>query len=58
MPPHAVSVLQLRKETGISDVTLRKWRKEYRNREIAVPGDNSKADDWIAGDKTGGAVGV
>ncbi|TYP67716.1 transposase, partial [Nitrosomonas communis] len=51
MPPNAVSVPQLCKETGVSDVTLYKWRKEYRNRGIAVPGDNSKADDWTAEDK-------
>ena len=51
MPPNPVSVPQLCKETGVSDVTLYKWRKDYRNRGIAVPGDNSKADDWTAGDK-------
>lgn len=51
MPPNGVSVLQLCKETGVSDVTLYKWRKEYRNRGIAVPGDNSKADGWTAEDK-------
>ena len=51
MPPNAVSVPQLCKETGVSDVTLYKWRKEYRNRGIAVPGDNSQADDWTAEDK-------
>jgi transposase-like protein len=51
MPPNAVSVPQLCQETGVSDVTLYKWRKEYRNRGIAVPGDNSQADDWTAEDK-------
>ncbi|SDX19439.1 transposase [Nitrosomonas communis] len=48
MPPNAVSVPQLCKETGISDVTLYKWRKVYRNRGIAVPGDNSQAEDKLA----------
>jgi transposase-like protein len=51
MPPNAVSVPQLCKETGVSDVTLYKWRKEYRNRGIAVPADNSQAEDWTAEDK-------
>lgn len=51
MPPNPVSVAQLCKETGVSDVTLYKWRKDYRNGGIAVPGDNSKADDWTAEDK-------
>jgi transposase-like protein len=39
------------KETGVSDVTLYKWRKEYRNRGIAVSADNSQAEDWKAEDK-------
>jgi len=51
MPPNPVSVPQLCKETGVSDVTLYKWRKDYRNRGIAVPGDNSRPDDWTAEDK-------
>jgi len=51
MPPNPVSVPQLCKETGVSDVTLYKWRKDYRNRGIAVPGDNSKPDAWVAEDK-------
>lgn len=53
MPPNPVSVPQLCKETGVSDVTLYKWRKDYRNRGIAVPGDNSKPDNWTAEDKLG-----
>lgn len=56
MPPHAVSVSQLCKETGVSDVTLYKWRKEYRNRGIAVPGDTRKADDWAAEDKLAAVI--
>ena len=40
MPPNPVSVSQLVKETGVSDVTLYKWRKDYRNRGIAVPADS------------------
>lgn len=51
MPPNLVCVPQLCKETGVSDVTLYKWRKDYRHRGIAVPGDNSKPDDWVAEDK-------
>ena len=44
MPPNAVSVSKLVKETGVSDVTLYKWRKEYRNQGVAVPADKSKPD--------------
>lgn len=51
MPPTPVSVPQLVKETGVSDVTLYKWRKEYRNRGIAVPADNSNPEHWSAEDK-------
>jgi len=51
MPPNPVSVPQLCKETGVSDVTLYKWRKEYRNGGIAVPGDHSKPGNWTAEDK-------
>lgn len=51
MPPNPVSVSQLVKETGVSDVTLYKWRKMYRNRGMAVPADNSNPENWSAEDK-------
>lgn len=51
MPPNAVSVPQLVKETGVADVTLYKWRKEYRNKGVVVPADNSKPENWSAEDK-------
>ena len=51
MPPAPVSVPQLCRETGISDVTLYKWRKEYRNKGVAVPTYKSKSEDWTAEDK-------
>jgi transposase-like protein len=51
MPPNPVSVRQLSKDTGVSDVTLYKWRKNYRNRGIAVPSDQSKPEAWSAEDK-------
>lgn len=51
MPPNPVSVSQLSKDTGVSDVTLYKWRKDYRNRGIAVPSDQSKPESWLAEDK-------
>ncbi|MCP4488621.1 MAG: transposase [Gammaproteobacteria bacterium] len=34
MPPNPVSVSQLRKETGVSDVTLYKWRKDYHTEDV------------------------
>ena len=51
MPPNSVSVSELCKETGVSDVTLYKWRKIYRNRGIAVPSDKSNPNKWTAEDK-------
>ncbi len=51
MPPNSVSVMSLSRETGISDVTLYKWRKDYRNRGIAVPADEGNPETWSAEDK-------
>jgi transposase-like protein len=51
MPPNPVSIPKLSSEIGVSDVTLYKWRKFYRNKGVAVPGDNSKPENWSAEDK-------
>lgn len=51
MPPAPVSIPQLCRETGVSDVTLYKWRKEYRNKGVAVPAYKCKPEDWTAEDK-------
>lgn len=51
MPPNPVSVSQLVKEIGVSDVTLYKWRKDYRNQGIAVPANQNNPDQWMAEDK-------
>ncbi len=51
MPPNPISVSQLVKETGVSDVTLYKWRKDYRNLGIVVPANQYKPDQWTAEDK-------
>lgn len=51
MPPNAVSVRAVSSETGVSDVTLYKWRKEYRDRGVAVPGDDINPENWGAQDK-------
>jgi transposase-like protein len=39
------------KETGVSNGSLYNWRKQYRDKGIAVPGDDSKAENWSAEDK-------
>ncbi len=51
IPPNPISVSQLVKETGISDVTLYKWRKDYGSLGIAVPANRNNSDRWIAEDK-------
>ena len=51
MSPNAVKVRAVSRETGISDVTLYKWRKEYRDRGVAVPGDDINPENWGAQDK-------
>ncbi|MCU7805777.1 MAG: IS3 family transposase [Candidatus Thiodiazotropha sp. (ex Lucinoma borealis)] len=51
MPPNPVSISQLVQETGVSDVTLYKWRKQYRERGFAVPADDTNPDNWKPEDK-------
>lgn len=51
MPPHPVSVSELCRETGVSNVTLYKWRKNYQNRGVAVPSNKKKSENWTANDK-------
>jgi transposase len=51
MPPNSMSVSQLCGETGVSDVTLYKWRKDYRNRGGVMPVGVSKPGNWSAEDK-------
>ena len=34
MPPNPTSIQQLCRETGVSDVTLYKWRKSFRNKGL------------------------
>ncbi len=51
MPPNAIPVQAVKRETGVSDVTLYKWRNEYRNKGIAVPGRDINPESWGAKDK-------
>lgn len=51
MPPNAIPVQEIGRETGVSDVTLYKWRNEYRNKGVAVPGNDIKPDNWKGQDK-------
>ena len=44
-------VSQIAKESGISDVTLYKWRNELRDKGKPAPGNGLSADKWSAEDK-------
>jgi transposase-like protein len=51
MPPNNVSVSQLVRDTGISDVTLYTWRKKAITKGIPVPGDGKNPDQWTPENK-------
>ena len=51
MPPQNESVPKLSAETGISDVTLYKWRKEARATGDVTPGNSRISDKWSSQDK-------
>jgi transposase len=51
MPPNALSVAQLSRDTGVSDVTLYNWRNRFRNEGKAVPADPSNPENWTGENK-------
>jgi|TARA_B110000263_G_scaffold178734_1_gene156406 transposase len=51
MPPINMPVSQISRESGISDVTLYKWRSELKNKGKPAPGNGQTADNWAAEDK-------
>jgi len=51
MPPNAMSVAQVRRETGVSEVTLYNWRNKYRHEGKAVPADPSNPENWSGENK-------
>jgi len=51
MPPNAMPIREVKRATGVTDVTLYKWRNEYRKKGVAVPGDDIKPDNWTGQDK-------
>ncbi len=51
MPPQNESVASISEETGISDVTLYRWRKEARETGMATPGNGQISDKWNSEDK-------
>lgn len=51
MPPINQPVSQICRESGISDVTLYKWRRELKDKGIPAPGNGNTTDQWSAEDK-------
>jgi len=51
MPPTNMPVSQLSRESGVSDVTLYKWRNELKRKGKPAPGNGRSAENWAAEDK-------
>ena len=51
MPPNAMSVAQVSRDTGVSDVTLYNWRNQFRHEGNAVPADPSNPENWSGENK-------
>ncbi len=51
MPPNAMSVAQVSRDTGVSDVTLYNWRNKFRHEGKSVPADPSNPENWSGDNK-------
>ncbi|ABZ83414.1 transposase, putative [Heliomicrobium modesticaldum Ice1] len=51
MPPENATVAELSEETGVTEVTLYKWRREARINGNATPGDGRESEQWSSEDK-------
>lgn len=48
LPPLNLSVAELARQEGVSEVTLYAWRKQAKVEGAVVPGDKKRPDDWPA----------
>jgi transposase len=51
MPPNNEAISKLDDETGITEATLYKWRKDARAAGNATPGDGQGSEQWNSEDK-------
>lgn len=51
MPPESETVISLAKETGLSEATLHKWKKNAKAKGIAIPSGKPTSDRWSTQDK-------
>jgi len=51
MAPHAKSVAQVSRETGVSALTFSQWRNRSRQEGHAVPADSANPEHWSGENK-------
>lgn len=51
MPPQNQSITEIARETGLSEATLYKWKKQAKARGIAVPAGEPMVERWSTQDK-------
>lgn len=51
MPPNALSVAQVSRDTGVSEQTLYNWRNRFRHQGKAVPADPKNPESWSGENK-------
>ncbi len=51
MPPQNQSVSEVARETGLSEGTLHKWKRQARAKGIAMPGGEQETERWNTQDK-------
>jgi transposase len=51
MPPKSESVASLSRETGIPEVTLYKWKKQFNGKDLPTPNHGAKSDRWSTQEK-------
>lgn len=51
MPPNAMSVAQVSRDTGVSEQTLYNWRNRFRYEGRAVPADPKNPENWSGENK-------
>jgi transposase-like protein len=56
MPPHNRSLVELAKESGISEATLYNWRREARGKGLLLPDGNAGPEGWSAREKFSAVV--
>lgn len=51
MPPKSESVASLSRETGIPEITLYKWKKQFKGKDLPTPANGAKSDRWSTQEK-------